>query len=307
MRLLKRLLFKLMFFIIFIVFIFKVINVFSPKKTILPNSAMKIYINASDEISKDKLQVNWKYVAALDAVNIDNDFSKTNINNAKELASEFIEINNTGSKFKNSNYKLLSLEEVMNKLSYDNKKKEKTYKYLDTLKNRYLVDVTENKINFIKELTPVAINIYKNYDILPSVAIGQAILESSWGQSDLSADYNNLFGIKSTKSWKGKTVKMKTSENYNDTIVATFRAYASKKESLDDYAQFLKNNKRYKENGVFKAVDYISQAKSIDKAGYSTKQDETGKNMYADLLTEIIKEYNLQLIDSMIQEDFFQN
>lgn len=307
MRTLKRLLFKLMFFIIFIVFIFKVTHIFSPKKIILPTSAMKIYIKASDEVSKDKLQVNWKYVAALDSVNIHNDFSKANTSNAKELASKFIEINNTENKFKNSKYKLLSLEEVMNKLSYDSKQKEKVNDFLDTLKNRYLVDVNENKINFIKELTPISINIYKNYDILPSVAIGQAILESNWGQSDLSADYNNLFGIKSTKSWKGKTVNMKTSENYNDTVVATFRAYASKKDSLNDYAQFLKNNKRYKENGVFKAVDYINQARSIDKAGYSTKQDETGKNMYADLLTQIIKEYNLQLIDSMVQEDFFQN
>lgn len=296
-----------MFFIILIVFAFKVIDIFSSKRNTLPTSAMKIYIKASDEVSTNRLQVNWKYVAALDAVNINNDFSKANINNAKELANKFIEINDTENKFKNSKYKLLSLDEVMNKLSYDNKEKEKAYNFLDNLKDTYLVDVNENSKNFIKQLTPIAIDIYNRYDILPSVVIGQAILESNWGQSDLSADYNNLFGIKSTKSWTGKTVNMKTSENYNDTIVAAFRVYGSKKESLDDYAQFLKNNSRYKENGVFRAVDYVNQAKSIDKAGYSTKQDKTGKNMYGDLLIQIIKEYNLQLIDSKIQEDFFHN
>ena len=87
--------------------------------------------------------------------------------------------------------------------------------------------------------------------------------------------------------------------------MATFRVYPSKKDSLDDYAEFLKNNKRYKENGVFKAVDYINQAKTIGKAGYSTKQDKAGENVYADLLIQIIQEYNLQLIDNQVQQDFF--
>ncbi|MBC2396989.1 glucosaminidase domain-containing protein [Clostridium tetanomorphum] len=307
MKKLKKLLFKIVFFTIFIMLIFRISDIFHSPKDVFPISSMKIYIKASDEVSKNTLQVNWKYVAAIDAIRINKDFSKSNMEESKKIANDFIEINNSTKKFKNSKYQLLSLEEVMNNLSYDDKEKDKVYKFLEFLNDKYLVNVDENKKNFINELTPSAINIYNNYGILPSITIGQAILESNWGKSDLSSDYNNLFGIKSTKSWKGKTVKMKTSENYNDTIIATFRAYASKKDSLDDYAQFLKNNKRYKEHGVFNAVNYITQATSIDKAGYSTKQDENGKNMYADLLTQIIREYNLQLVDSKTQLDFFKN
>ncbi|MEW9094126.1 MAG: glucosaminidase domain-containing protein [Clostridiaceae bacterium] len=304
MRKLKRL-FRTIFFMIFIVAMFKVLHNFNFKKDVLPASAMKIYIKASDEVSENKLQVNWKYVAALDSLRINNDFSKANIEDAKKIADEFLEVNTSENKFKNSKYKLLSFDEVINKFSYTDKEKEKIYKFLDQLNDKYLVQVDESKKVFIEELTPTAIDIYKNYDILPSVAIGQAIIESNWGNSTLSSEHNNLFGIKSTKSWKGKTVDMKTSENYDDTIVATFRAYDSQKDSLADYAQFLKNNQRYKENGVFNAVDYINQAKAIDKAGYSTKKDEDGKNMYADLLIQIIKEYNLQLIDSKVQQESF--
>lgn len=306
MKMIKKLLFIPLFFIILIA-IYGVINILNSPKNVLPSSAMKIYIKASDEVSKDKLQVNWEYVAALDSVKLKKDFSKANINDARNIAQNFIVINNSPNKFKGSKYQLLSLEQVANKLSYSEKEKKQVFKFVDLLKDKYLVDVNDYKKSFIKELTPEAIKIYKDYDILPSVTIGQALLESNWGKSDLSSKYNNLFGIKATKSWKGKTVKMKTSENYNDTIVATFRVYPSKKDSLDDYAEFLKSNKRYKENGVFRAVDYINQAKAIDKAGYSTKQDKTGKDIYADLLIQIIQEYNLQLIDNKVQQDFFQH
>ncbi|WP_315119155.1 glucosaminidase domain-containing protein [uncultured Clostridium sp.] len=304
MRKLKRL-FRTIFFMIFIVAMLKAVNNFNFNKDPLPKSAMSIYIKASDEVSENKLQVNWRYVAALDSLRINNDFSKANIEDAKKIADEFLEINTSENKFKNSNYKLLTFDEVINKFSYTDKEKQKVYKFLESINDKYLVEADESKKEFIDELTPAAISIYENYGILPSVAIGQAIVESSWGSSTLSAEHNNLFGIKSTKSWKGKTIDMKTSENYDDTIVATFRAYDSKKDSLADYAQFLKNNQRYKENGVFDAVDYINQAKAIGIAGYSTKKDESGKNIYAELVIQIIKEYNLQLIDSKVQQESF--
>ena len=48
-----------------------------------------------------------------------------------------------------------------------------------------------------------------------SVIIAQAAIESNWGRSSLSAKYNNYFGIKAGKSWKGKTVNMKTGEVFD--------------------------------------------------------------------------------------------
>lgn len=46
-------------------------------------------------------------------------------------------------------------------------------------------------------------------ELYPSVALAQAILESgvltSKGPSTLATKYNNWYGIKSSKSWQGKT------------------------------------------------------------------------------------------------------
>ena len=44
----------------------------------------------------------------------------------------------------------------------------------------------------------------KKYDLFPSVVLAQSALESSWGTSGLSSDYNNYFGIKSNSSSNSK-------------------------------------------------------------------------------------------------------
>ncbi|BDR63338.1 glycoside hydrolase family 73 protein [Clostridium tetani] len=282
---------------------FKSIN----NKEFISNSSSKVYINSSDKISKDiGLQINWKEVAALHGVYLKNNFSNASEEEVLNLAKKFVDKNTHSTKFKGSIYKLVPLEEVMNNLSFKEKEKKKVYKNLDLLKDKYIVKVSEEKETFISALTPEAKSIYKEYDILPSIVIGQAILESDWGKSKLSSNYNNLFGIKATTSWKGKTVKMETSENYDDTIIDVFRSYDSKGNSLKDYAKFLKDNRRYKENGVFNSKTYIEQADSITKAGYSTKKDKDGNHMYGNLLTEIIREYNLQLIDNEVQNEYFK-
>ena len=51
---------------------------------------------------------------------------------------------------------------------------------------------------FIKTIAPVAQKVDKSYDLLPSITIAQACLESNYGQSQLAQKYNNLFGVKSS-------------------------------------------------------------------------------------------------------------
>lgn len=52
------------------------------------------------------------------------------------------------------------------------------------------------KQNFIKQLAPIAQAEQRQYGVLASITLAQAALESDWGKSELSAKYNNLFGIK---------------------------------------------------------------------------------------------------------------
>ncbi|ENK0837195.1 glucosaminidase domain-containing protein [Clostridium botulinum] len=297
---LKLILLVLLVFTIFIIFNSLILN--KTKERFLPENAMNIYIRATDEVSENKLQVNWKYIAALYAVKNEGDFSKANIESAKTLGGSFLEISKNR-KFKNTNYRLLTLDEVISKMSFTEEEKKNAHKYLDKLNNIYPIKPDEYKRQFIDELIPISKELYDEYGILPSITIGQAILESDWGRSELSKKGNNLFGIKATPSWQGKVLNMETLENYNDKIKDNFRYYSSKEDSVKDYANFLVKNKRYRENKVFRATEYKTQAKAIEKAGYSTKKDKDGNLLYSSLLGKIIREYNLQLIDSKTQEE----
>ncbi|EKN38018.1 mannosyl-glycoprotein endo-beta-N-acetylglucosaminidase domain-containing protein [Clostridium botulinum CFSAN001627] len=297
---LKLMILVLLAFTIFIMFNSLILN--KKNERFLPENAMNIYIKAADEVSENKLQVNWKYIAALDGVKNKEDFSKANIEDSKVLGEKFLEISKS-TKFKNTNYRLLTLDEVISKMSFTEEEKKNVHKYLDKLNNIYPITPDEYKRQFIDELIPISKELYDEYGILPSVTIGQAILESDWGRSELSKKGNNLFGIKATPSWQGKVLNMETSENYNDKIKDNFRYYSSKGDSIKDYANFLVKNKRYRENKVFRATEYKTQAKAIEKAGYSTKKDKDGNLLYSSLLGKIIREYNLQLIDSKTQEE----
>jgi flagellum-specific peptidoglycan hydrolase FlgJ len=268
----------------------------------------KQYIQIADKVSSGKLQVNWQYVAAIDGVRYENDFSKASDESIIALANMFLENNSTSSKLKDNEYKLVDLETVISKFDFDKEKRDRVYHYIDNLK---YTGTQKNSLNnnskqeFINELYSQATDIYNKYGVLPSITISQAILESGWGKSELSTKANNLFGIKADTSWKGKKIKMNTSEYYNKKITDYFRAYSSNEESIKDYGEFLKNNKRYKESGVFKTSQYIEQANAIEKSGYSTVQNDKGENIYAELLTEIIQEQNLQLLDFQCEMNFF--
>ena len=118
--------------------------------------------------------------------------------------------------------------------------------------------------------------------IFPEVLLAQAIIESAKNGkmpgTQLARQYNNYFGIKAGKNYKGATVNMKTGEftpagNYY-TEGALFRAYDNVQDSFADYVRVLKN-KRY--DKARQATTVAAQAAAIKAAGYSTAPN------YADL------------------------
>ena len=68
---------------------------------------------------------------------------------------------------------------------------------------------TEQK-SFIEVVGAIASADMKNSGVAASLTTAQAILESTWGKSELTKTGNALFGIKATKDWKGKTLTRKT-------------------------------------------------------------------------------------------------
>ncbi|MGF6569846.1 flagellar protein FlgJ [Paraburkholderia fungorum] len=106
--------------------------------------------------------------------------------------------------------------------------------------------------------------------------IGQAALESGWGKSEIKkadgSTSHNVFGIKATKDWTGKTVSTVTTEYVNgkpQRTVEKFRAYDSYQEAMTDYASVLKSNPRYAQV-LNSSRDVAGFANGMQRAGYAT-------------------------------------
>jgi flagellum-specific peptidoglycan hydrolase FlgJ len=125
--------------------------------------------------------------------------------------------------------------------------------------------------------------------IFPSVTLAQAILESAWGESDLSRNANNFFGIKADASWHGATITLPTPNDSTPTSV--FRKYANAADSFYDHVQFFYQNTRYKTAGVLDATTPEQQISDIALAGYAEDPD------YANKLIGLVSSYNLKRYD----------
>lgn len=273
------------------------------KRKNIENKKIEYYIDIADEVSDYKTQVNWKDIMAIEMAIYDGDLTKVRKKDSLDIGEKFIK------KEKNKDGEYIHLvndfEYVLKKINISNKVSKKAIKYRQEIENSYLVSEslsTDSKqVKFINKIKSMAIENYHTYKILPSITIAQCILESGWGESDLTINSNNLFGIKSDKQWEGGSIDVSTKENYNDKVVASFRVYDDMKDSIKDHGKFLLENKRYSEHGLFDAKHYITQAQALEDAGYSTKKDEKGNSIYADMLVDLIRNYNLHLIDWEVQ------
>ncbi|MCH5462319.1 glycoside hydrolase family 73 protein [Secundilactobacillus sp. HBUAS58055] len=141
---------------------------------------------------------------------------------------------------------------------------------------------------FIDSVAKPAINVYKdNHQVLPSIVVAQAIIESNWGHSQLYQQANNPFGIKG--SYNGRTKSFPTTEYINgkeERINANFRVYPNLEASILDHdavvaQQFLPAH----------VTNYRTAAKLLQQNGYAT--DPT----YAKKLINVINTYSLNRFD----------
>ncbi|MBV7390088.1 MULTISPECIES: glycoside hydrolase family 73 protein [Enterococcus] len=148
---------------------------------------------------------------------------------------------------------------------------------------------------FIQTLEPHAKQLQQSYGILPSIILGQAILESNWGQSTLASQYYNLFGIKS--SGNQSSIHLETQEYVNDqwiTIQGNFRVYQSWEESMDDHTLLFVNGTDWNSDlykNVLSATNYQEAATALQTAGYATDPD------YAQKVINVIETYQLNQYD----------
>lgn len=154
------------------------------------------------------------------------------------------------------------------------------------------------RIAFIEKIAADVVRSCHGTGLFPSVMIAQACLESSNGNSTLSSEHNNYFGIKAPQAWSGSSVaEMPTHEFVGGKeikVMARFRSYPTMVDGFNGRIEFLQKNPRYAQKGVFKAGNPNDQVKALVNAGYATDPK------YFSLVTDIVKEYDLAKYDEKV-------
>ncbi|EOH89998.1 glycoside hydrolase family 73 protein [Enterococcus villorum] len=156
-------------------------------------------------------------------------------------------------------------------------------------------DEAKTHQQFIDQLAPYAKELQNGYGVLPSIILGQAILESNWGKSTLASKYNNLFGIKAFGDQK--KVNLETKEFVNEewiTIQGDFRVYDSWEQSMDSHTQLFVNGVDWNPalyEKVLTATNYREAAQALQEAGYATDPS------YSEKIIQVIETYHLDQYD----------
>ena len=116
-----------------------------------------------------------------------------------------------------------------------------------------------------------------------AVTLGQGILETEAGNSELMTQANNHFGIKCRNDWTGEYFL-----HDDDRPQERFKKYSCAGESYKDHSDHLIRNQRYASLFTIPPTDYASWAKGLKKCGYATNPQ------YAQRLIKIIEDFNLQ-------------
>lgn len=163
----------------------------------------------------------------------------------------------------------------------------------------YLQSQTKNRqyIAYIEQFNEVAMAHQRHYKIPSSITLAQGLLESGAGNSQLTRESNNHFGIKCHNGWSGPRVF-----HDDDKKDDCFRKYDKAQDSYDDHSAFLSDNPRYAFLFDLDIRDYRGWATGLQRAGYATDKS------YANKLIKVIEDYELYEYDlkAMSRKDKIQ-
>ncbi len=141
---------------------------------------------------------------------------------------------------------------------------------------------------YINKYASIAVQEMLDYHIPASITMAQACLESSDGNSELTRQSNNHFGIKCKSNWTGPTVR-----HNDDEAGECFRKYRTPEESFRDHAEFLTSSSRYGFLFAYDIRDFKKWAHGLRQAGYATDPAYPGK------LIKIIEDFRLYELDQL--------
>ncbi|MFQ7055283.1 MAG: glycoside hydrolase family 73 protein [Alistipes sp.] len=127
--------------------------------------------------------------------------------------------------------------------------------------------VRQTREEYIDRYKSIAVAHMERYGIPASITMAQGILESDCGNSWLSLQSNNHFGIKCKRNWTGDKVY------YDDDAKGEcFRSYPSVEASYRDHAEFLDSQPRYDSLFAYSPTTTRLGA-GLKAAGYATAPD----------------------------------
>lgn len=136
---------------------------------------------------------------------------------------------------------------------------------------------------FVDRLLPIVKTALAGSPLNPLVVLAQAALETGWGKHVIhaadGANSHNLFGMKAGEDWPGNSVDVTTLEFRGGRAVkesATFRAYESWRDAIEDYRALITGSDRYR-TAVDSAAEPESYATELQNAGYATDPDYASK------------------------------
>lgn len=139
------------------------------------------------------------------------------------------------------------------------------------LKSQILTPVT-----YIEKYDSLATNLMDEHGIPASIILGISFLESGYGNSKLSSDKNNYFGVKTGKYYK---------EYENDT------------ESFQHFCDFISKKSYYDFLTKNNISDHTIWIEKIKNGGYAESPEWSKK------VLNIIKKYKLYELDKIKRDD----
>ncbi|MDB6083952.1 MAG: putative N-acetylmuramidase [Gammaproteobacteria bacterium] len=154
--------------------------------------------------------------------------------------------------------------------------------------------MTQSASEFVDQVLPTIQSAAQTLGLNPLVLLAQAALETGWGKRMArtagGSPSLNLFGIKADDGWTGARASAHTIE-YSGGVAtqrhAAFRAYGSIEESVNDFANLLKNSPRYARVAAA-GTDPQAYITSIGQSGYATDPE------YANKLNDILHSSTLR-------------
>ena len=152
------------------------------------------------------------------------------------------------------------------------------------------------QLDYARLYKDAAISEMNRTGIPASIKLGQGILESASGKSELALNANNHFGIKCGNDWNDKTYHKKDDDRdpSGNLVESCFRKYTTPQESFMAHSEFLRDPRKSNRYGFLFNLDrrdYRSWARGLQSSGYATSP------IYADQLIDLIERLRLYEYD----------